>query len=232
MPEHPVNPPESAGPAVVLVAPQLGENIGTAARAMANFGLTDLRIVNPREGWPNEKAAAAASRAPVIETARVFATVEEAVADLGYLLATTARSREVAKDGARARARRRPRMRAQVAAGTPIGVLFGRERSGLTNEEVALADAILTLPVDPAFSSLNIAQAVIVVAYEWRLSGFADEAAACRSPARWRRRPPRKTWCACSSTWKGRSTGPASSARRRSAATWCWRCAPCCSGRD
>ena len=98
MPEHPANPLETAAPAVVLVEPQLGENIGTAARAMANFGLTDLRIVNPREGWPNEKAVAASSRAPVIETARVFATVEEAVADLGFLLATTARSREVAKE--------------------------------------------------------------------------------------------------------------------------------------
>ncbi len=174
MPEHPANPLESVGPAVVLVAPQLGENIGTAARAMANFGLKDLRIVNPREGWPNEKATAAASRAPVIETARVFATVEEAVADLGFLLATTARSREVAKEvlGPRAAA---AAMRAHISAGTRVGILFGRERSGLTNEEVALADAILTLPVDPTFSSLNIAQAVIVVAYEWRLSGFADE---------------------------------------------------------
>ena len=176
MPEHAKNPPESAEPAIVLVEPQLGENIGTAARAMANFGLTDLRIVNPREGWPNDKAVAASSRAPVIETARVFETVEEAVADFGYLLATTARSREVAKQvlGPRAAA---AAMRGRIAAGTRVGVLFGRERSGLTNEEVALADAILTLPVDPAFSSLNIAQAVIVVAYEWRLSGFADEAA-------------------------------------------------------
>ncbi len=163
-------------PAIVLVEPQLGENIGTAARAMANFGLTDLRIVNPREGWPNDKAVAASSRAPVIEAARVFATVEEAVADFGYLLATTARSREVAKQvlGPRAAA---AAMRGRIAAGTRVGVLFGRERSGLTNEEVSLADAILTLPVDPAFSSLNIAQAVIIVAYEWRLSGLAGETA-------------------------------------------------------
>lgn len=176
MPERSPNPPQPAGPAIVLVEPQLGENIGTAARAMANFGLTDLRIVNPREGWPNDKAIAASSGAPVIGTARVFATVEEAVADLGYLLATTARPREVAKDvlGPRAAV---AAMRAQAAGGARLGVLFGRERSGLTNEEVSLADAILTLPVDPAFSSLNIAQAVIVVAYEWRLSGFADEAA-------------------------------------------------------
>ena len=176
MPEHPENPLQSVGPAVILVEPQLGENVGTAARAMANFGLKDLRVVNPREGWPNEKAIAAASLAPVIDQVRVFETVEEAVADLGYLLATTARSREVAKEvlGPRAAA---ATVRGRLAAGIRSGILFGRERSGLTNEEVALADAILTLPVDPAFSSLNIAQAVIVVAYEWRLSGLSDEAA-------------------------------------------------------
>ena len=176
MTQQPNKPPESGGPAVVLVEPQLGENIGTAARAMANFGLSDLRIVNPREGWPSAKAVAAASGALVVDSARVFATVEEAVADLGFLYASTARPREVAKEvvGPHAAA---VTMRVRIAGGSRVGVLFGRERSGLTNEEVALADAILTLPIDPAFSSLNIAQAVIIVAYEWRLSGFADETA-------------------------------------------------------
>jgi tRNA/rRNA methyltransferase len=171
--QHPRKP---AAPAIVLVEPQLGENIGTTARAMANFGLVDLRVVNPREGWPNEKAVAAASRAPVIDAVRVYGTVSEAVADLNFIYATTARSREVAKPVAGPRAAAGT-MRSRIAAGSGVGVLFGRERSGLTNEEVSLADAILTLPVDPGFSSLNVAQSVLIVAYEWRLSGLVDEAA-------------------------------------------------------
>jgi len=165
-------------PAIILVEPQLGENIGTAARAMANFGLADLRLVNPREGWPNDKARAAASRADhVIDRARVFASLEEAISGLGLVFATTARAREVAKVvvGPHAAA---ARCRGLVAAGTQVGILFGRERSGLTNEEVALADEILTMPVEPDFSSLNVAQAVLIFAYEWRLSGLAGEAAA------------------------------------------------------
>lgn len=166
-------PPASSQPAIVLVAPQLGENVGTAARAMANFGLSDLRLVNPREGWPNEKAVAAASRADhVIERVRVFDTVEAAVADLRYVFATTARSRDMAK------VVMGPHEAAGVArreALNGVGFLFGREKSGLTNEEVSLADAILTLPVDPDFSSLNIAQAVLIIAYEWRLAGVESE---------------------------------------------------------
>jgi tRNA/rRNA methyltransferase len=166
-----------AGPAIILIEPQLGENVGTAARAMANFGLLDLRIVNPREGWPNEKAMAAASRAPTIDHVRVFATIGEAIADLRFVYATTAREREVPKPvvGPREAA---ARMRALDGEGVAAGVLFGRERTGLTNDEVSLADAVLTLPVDPMFTSLNVAQAVLVTAYEWRLSGFATESAA------------------------------------------------------
>ncbi len=157
-------------PAIILVAPQLSENIGTAARAMANFGLTDLRLVTPREGWPSDKARSAASGADhVIDRTKVFATLREAVADLSFVYATTARSREVAKTvvGPREAA---AAARARIAAGNAVGILFGRERTGLNNEEVSLADEILTLPVNPAFSSLNIAQAVLIVAYEWRLS--------------------------------------------------------------
>lgn len=156
-------------PCVILCEPQLGENIGTAARAMANFGLTDLRIVNPRDGWPNEKARAAASRADhVIDAVQVFDSVEAAVADLGHVFATTARSREVAKPV------RGPDEAATIATrlgagGTRIGYLFGRERWGLNNDEVALANEIVTLPVNPDFASLNIAQAVLVCAYEWRV---------------------------------------------------------------
>jgi len=162
-------------PAIILVAPQLSENIGTAARAMANFGLGDLRLVNPREGWPSEKAVAAASGAPVVHHARVFGSLEQAVADLGFVYATTARARDVAKPVVG------PRVAAEAGrarSGVRVGFIFGRERSGLTNEEISLADEILTLPVDPAFASLNIAQAVLLVAYQWRLAGVAGESAA------------------------------------------------------
>jgi tRNA/rRNA methyltransferase len=155
-------------PAVILCEPQLGENIGTAARAMANFGLWDLRIVNPRDGWPNEKAIAAASRADhVIERVRVFPTIGEAIADLSMVLATTARRRDLQKpvygpeEGAQ-------RIVSHIAGGQQAGILFGREKWGLLNEEVALADAIVTFPVETAFASLNIAQAVLLMAYEWR----------------------------------------------------------------
>jgi tRNA/rRNA methyltransferase len=155
-------------PAVILCEPQLGENIGTAARAMANFGLTDLRIVNPRDGWPSEKARAAASRADhVIDAVQVFDSVEAAIADLSFVFATTARSREVPKPvrGPDEAANYAVERGAQDHA---TGYLFGRERWGLNNDEVALADEIVTLPVDPDFASLNIAQAVLVCAYEWR----------------------------------------------------------------
>jgi len=155
-------------PAIILCEPQLGENIGTAARAMANFGLWDLRIVNPREGWPSEKAVNAASRADhVISRVQVFETVEAAVADLSLVYATTARRRDLQKEvlGPEDAARR---VVAHIGGGAKAGLLFGRERWGLYNEEVALADAIVTLPVEAAFASLNIAQAVLVIAYEWR----------------------------------------------------------------
>jgi tRNA/rRNA methyltransferase len=155
-------------PAVILCEPQLGENIGTAARAMANFGLWDLRLVRPRDGWPNEKAVAAASRADhVISNVRVFDTLEAAIADLTLVYATTARSRDMQKDviGPDAAAER---LVAHIAGGKGAGLLFGREKWGLLNDEVALADMIVTLPVEPAFASLNIAQAVLILAYEWR----------------------------------------------------------------
>lgn len=162
-------------PAIILVETQLGENIGTAARAMANFGLGELRLVAPRDGWPNARARAAASRADhVIDTARVFDTLEDAIADLSFVYATTARSREMAKpvvgpDEAAIRIAQFTR------AGTATGILFGRERWGLTNDEVALADAILTLPVEPTFASLNVAQAVLLVSYEWRKASLGAD---------------------------------------------------------
>ena len=156
------------GPAIILCEPQLGENIGTTARAMANFGLWDLRLVNPRDGWPNERAVAAASRADhVIERVRVFETVEAAIADLSLVHATTARRRDMQKEvlGPEESARR---IASHIGTGAGAGLLFGRERWGLYNEEVALADSIVTLPVEPAFASLNIAQAVLLMSYEWR----------------------------------------------------------------
>ena len=155
-------------PAVILCEPQLGENIGTAARAMANFGLWDLRLVAPRDGWPNERARAAASRADhVIDRARVFDTLAEAVADLSLVFATTARRRELAHEvvGPDEAARR---LASHIGGGAQAGLVFGREKWGLYNEEVALCDTIVTLPVDPGFASLNIAQAVLILAYEWR----------------------------------------------------------------
>ncbi len=160
--------PALAPPAIILASPQLGENIGTAARAMANFGVTDLRLVTPRDGWPNERARAASSGAHhVIDGARVFETLAEAVADLSFVIATTRRLRHMTKrvEGPDAGLRE---LCAVAAGGSRTGILFGRERWGLENDEVALANIIVTFPVDPAFASLNVAQSVLLMTYEWR----------------------------------------------------------------
>ena len=164
-----------AGPAIILVEPQLGENIGMVARAMANFGLSELRLVNPRDGWPSEKARAAASRADhVIDATRVFDDLASAVADLNFIFATTARERDGFKP-VRGPVEAGRALRARTQAGQRTGILFGRERFGLYNDEVGLADEIVTFPVDPGFSSLNIAQAVLLMSYEWMKSGLEDE---------------------------------------------------------
>ena len=161
---------ERRGPIVVLVEPQLGENIGAAARVMANFGLARLRLVKPRDGWPNLQAQRSASGADrVLEEAALFENVEDAVGDCSLVLATTARAHDQAKPviGPEAAARE---IAAHVSGGAEhanVAVLFGRERYGLENHEVALADRIMTFPVNPAFASLNLAQAVALVAYEW-----------------------------------------------------------------
>lgn len=160
-----------SGPAIVLVEPQLGENIGACARAMLNCGLTDMRLVNPRDGWPNPAAEAMAAGAiQVLETARVYPTTAEACADLTYVLATTARPRGVTKQALVPRAAA-AQLRARIDADQPAGVLFGPERAGLVNEDVTLADAVITVPLNPGFSSLNLAQAVLLVGYEWFQSG-------------------------------------------------------------
>lgn len=158
---------EIAGPVVILVEPQLGENIGAAARAMANFGLSRLRLVKPRQGWPNPKAnimAAGADR--ILDGVVLFDSVTEALADCTFVLASTARAHDQAKPVLSPEAAARE-MTPRVAAGETVAVMFGRERNGLENDEVALADRIVTLPVNPAFASLNLAQAVAVVCYEW-----------------------------------------------------------------
>jgi len=154
-------------PAVILVEPQLGENIGAAARAMLNCGLTELRLVSPRDGWPNEKARANASGADqVIDGATLFDTTEAAIADLTRVYATTARPRDMVKVVETPRFAARE-MRARIAAGERIGLLFGRERTGLVNDDIALADAVISVPLNPAFMSLNLGQAVLLVGYEW-----------------------------------------------------------------
>jgi tRNA/rRNA methyltransferase len=158
---------ERPGPVVVLVEPQLGENIGAAARAMANFGLSRLRLVRPRQGWPNGKARIMAVGADrVLDGAVLYDTLETAIADCSFVFAATARAHDQAKavvGPQEAAAQAAPR----VAAGETVAFVFGRERNGLENDEVALADRIVTLPVNPAFASLNLAQAIVIVAYEW-----------------------------------------------------------------
>jgi len=155
-----VTPP----PAIVLVRPQLGENIGKAARAMLNFGLTELRLVAPRDGWPNPAAGPAASGADIVlERATVFPDVAAAVADCAHVYATTVRKRGITK----------PVLTPEEAAGAlrrtraKSAILFGPERAGLETDDVALARTIITAPINPEFGSLNLAQAVILVAYEW-----------------------------------------------------------------
>jgi tRNA/rRNA methyltransferase len=166
-------------PALVLVRPQLGENIGKAARAMLNFGLTDLRLVAPRDGWPNPSAGPSASGADIVlEKARVFRSVAEAVADCPFVYATTVRKRglvvPVVKPDEAAR-----EIRTQAGASA---ILFGAERSGLETGEVAIAQKILTVPVNPDFRSLNLAQAVILVAYEWAKSSGLEIPAEVEPP--------------------------------------------------
>ncbi len=151
-------------PAIVLVRPQLGENIGKAARAMLNFGLSEMRLVAPRDGWPNPNAGPAAAGADVVlEKAQVFETVAEAIADCSHIYATTVRKRGLVKPVAS------PEDAARAIHTEPgkSAIMFGPERSGLETDEVALARAILTVPINPEFGSLNLAQAVILVAYEW-----------------------------------------------------------------
>jgi tRNA/rRNA methyltransferase len=154
----------AAKPIIVLVRPQLGQNNGKAARAMLNFGLTELRLVAPRDGWPNPDAGPAASGADfVLDRAEVFDTVQSSIADCSTVFASTVRRRDLVMPVVA------PTEMAEQVARAPgrSAVLFGPERSGLETEEVALAEAIVTVPINPEFASLNLAQAVILLAYEW-----------------------------------------------------------------
>jgi tRNA/rRNA methyltransferase len=154
-------------PVVILVRPQLAENIGMCARAMLNFGLTEMRLVAPRDGWPKKGARQAASgAAAVLDGARLFDTVEAAIADLNTVYATTARERGQVKPVLAADEAARE-VRRLGGEGASVGVLFGPERMGLSNDDVVLADAIISFPVNPDFSSINLAQSVLIVGYEW-----------------------------------------------------------------
>lgn len=167
---------EAPSPVVVLVETQMAENIGATMRAMANFGLAQLRLVNPREAFPNDKAVAMASGADgVLRPVETFGSLEAAVADLNLVLATTARTHDLAKPVV-SPATAASLMRASIDRGETVGIVFGRERNGLTSDEVALCDQILTIPIDPRFPSLNVGQAVLTIAYEWRKVVIGDAA--------------------------------------------------------
>ncbi len=158
-------------PVIVLVRPQLGENIGAAARAMLNFGLTRLRLVAPRDGWPNPRAVAMASGAGrLLDGARVTASTAEACADLTHVFATTARERALTLPVLTPEAAM-TEVRAIVAGGGRVGVLFGPERAGLESADVARANAVISVPTNPGFGSLNLAQCVLLVGYDWMRTG-------------------------------------------------------------
>jgi tRNA/rRNA methyltransferase len=157
-------------PVVILNAPQLAENIGAVARVMANFGLSDLRLVNPRDGWPQERAWASASGADwPLNDARICGSVSEAIADLQLVFATTARPRELSLPILTPRSAAAD-LSAGAARGERIGLLFGGERAGLETADIALCQAVVTIPIDARFRSLNLAQAVAINAYEWRMT--------------------------------------------------------------
>ncbi|MEM9010699.1 MAG: RNA methyltransferase [Pseudomonadota bacterium] len=165
------------GPVVILDRPQMGENIGAAARAMWNFGLRRMRLIAPRDGWPNPKAVAMASGAGrLLEDAALFETAEAALGDLSTIYATTARPRGLTKRVLAPEAAMRE-ARARMAEGERVGLLFGPERAGLETAEIVRASAIVTVPVNPDFPSLNLAQCVLLLAYEWRRQGEAVEPA-------------------------------------------------------
>lgn len=167
---------DAGAPTVILVNPQLAQNIGTAARAMLNCGLSELRLVAPRDGWPNDKAIPAAAGADaILDSAKLYGSTEKAVAGLNYVFATTARERYLAKSVLTPREAAKE-LRARAASGQKCGLMFGPERMGLVNDDLALADALVRIPLNPGFSSMNLAQSVMILAYEWFQAGDATPA--------------------------------------------------------
>ena len=168
--------PMTQHPAFVLVRPQMGENIGAAARAMWNFGLDQMRLVAPRDGWPNPSAVAMASGAGrLLDFAQLHSTLPEAIGDATYVYATTARARGLTKPVFTPESAMRDAAR-RIAAGQRVCVMFGPERAGLENDDVSQANAIINVPVNPEFPSLNLAQCVLLTAYEWRRATTETEA--------------------------------------------------------
>lgn len=159
--------PQSRAPIIILIQPQLGENIGAAARAMMNFGLTELRLVAPRDGWPNEKAyKMAATATGILDKVKLFDTTEDAISDVQVVYASTSRTRDMVKrmiDPVKAAME----MHERIAAKQRVAILFGPERTGLVNEDIALSDTVVTIPTDPDNASLNVAQSVVILGYEW-----------------------------------------------------------------
>jgi tRNA/rRNA methyltransferase len=167
-----MTPPEIVPPVFILVRPQMGENIGASARAMLNFGLERMRIVGPRDGWPNPKAVAMASGAGrLLDAAQLFDDVPSALADRDFVFATTSQRRELVKDVVTPE-RAMEMARAMAAEGKRVGVMFGPERAGLENEDIIRANATISVPVNPAFPSLNLAQCVLLMGYEWGRQGY------------------------------------------------------------
>ena len=167
---------ETTPPAFVLVRPQMGENIGAAARSMLNFGLEHMRVVAPRDGWPNERAVALASGAGrVLDGARIAPTTADAVEDCSFVFATTARDRDLTKPVYSPEAAMQE-ARTRGLRGERVAVLFGPERTGLENDDIARANAIVSVPTNPAFASLNLAQCVLLMGYEWRRATDAPPA--------------------------------------------------------
>ncbi len=161
-------PTDTRQPAFVLIRPQMGENVGAAARAMWNFGLDRMRITSPRDGWPNPKAVAMASGAGrLLDEAQLFASTADAISDCTYVYATTARPRELTKPVYSPEAAMQDAAQ-RIATGQNVAVLFGPERSGMENDDISRANAIVTVPVNPDFPSLNLAQCVLLMGYEWR----------------------------------------------------------------
>ena len=214
------------GPAIILVEPQLGENIGMVARAMLNCGLAELRLVRPREIWPNDKAVAAASGADrVLDGARLFASTSDAIADLNDVYATTARPRYMTKRVMTPR-QAAAEMRAATASGAALGILFGKEAAGLHNDDIALAEAVITVPLNPAFSSLNLGMAVLIVGYEWFAAGESGAPAdGARHAGGDASGDASRAARPLSSTWRRNSMPAASCATRNPGRAWSATCA-------